>query len=197
MITVPRGTPGYSFGKKYKKLGWRATDTRELIFENCRVPRENLLGERGKGFAQVLRILDDGRIVMAALAVGLAQGCLDTSLKYARERVQFGQPISKFQAIQFKLSDMAIEVEAARLMTYRAAFLKDCHQPYTKEAAMAKVFSSEVAMRAATQAVQIHGGYGYMDEYPVSRYFRDAKLLEIGEGTSEICRMVIARQLGC
>ncbi|MCL4515041.1 MAG: acyl-CoA dehydrogenase [Firmicutes bacterium] len=196
-IIVPAGTRGFSIGKKYRKLGLQASDTAELIFEDCRVPLANLLGREGQGFKQFLEILDGGRIGIAAMAVGIAQGCLDASLKYARERVQFGQSISKFQAIQFKLADMATQIELARLATWRAAWLKDHHQPFTKEAAMAKLFASETASWAAGQAVQIHGGYGYMKEYPVERYFRDAKLTEIGEGTSEIQRLVIARQLGC
>ncbi|MGE5578098.1 MAG: acyl-CoA dehydrogenase [Syntrophothermus sp.] len=196
-IIVPAGTPGFSIGKKYRKLGLQASDTAELIFEDCRVPAANLLGLEGQGFKQFLEILDGGRIGIAAMAVGIAQGSLDASLEYAKQRVQFGQSISKFQAIQFKLADMATQIEMARLATWRAAWLKDHKQPYTKEAAMAKLFASETASWAASQAIQIHGGYGYMKEYPVERYFRDAKLTEIGEGTSEIQRLVIARQLGC
>lgn len=196
-IVVPRGTPGFRQGKRYKKMGWRSSDTRELIFEDCRVPRENLLGEEGKGFRQVLEGLDLGRVSIAALGVGLGQGCLDMSLKYARERVQFGQPLARFQVIQFKIADMATKVELARLATHRAAWLRDSGLPFAKEAAMAKLFSSEMANDLARQAVQIHGGYGFINEYPVSRFYRDAKILEIGEGTSEVQRMVIARSLGC
>jgi len=196
-IVVPRGAPGFSIGTKYQKLGLRASDTAELVFEDCRVPASNLLGRRGEGFKQFLVTLDGGRVAIAALAVGMAQACLDASLRYAKERVQFGRPISKFQAIQFKLADMATETEVARLMVYKAAWLKDRGKPFSKEAAMAKLYASEAAVRAATQAVQIHGGYGYIDEYPVERFFRDVKLMEIGEGTSEIQRLVIARRLGC
>jgi butyryl-CoA dehydrogenase len=195
-IIVPRGTPGYTQSPPYKKLGLRASDTRELSFVDCAVPRGNLLGERGAGLRQFLQTLDEGRIGIAALGVGLAQGCLDLSLSYARERIQFGQPLFEFQAIQFKLADIAVNVELARLISYKAAALKDAGKPHTKESAMAKLFSSEIAVRAAEEAVQIHGGYGYMDDCPASRYYRDAKLLTIGEGTSEIQRLVIARHLG-
>ena len=194
---VPKGTPGFSVGPRYDKLGLRSSDTAELLFSDCRVPEENLLGRPGDGFKQFLTALDGGRISIGALSVGIAQACLDASLRYARERVQFGQAISRFQAIQFKLADMAAEVELARLAVLRAAWLKDRGRPFTRESAIAKLAASETAMRAATQAVQIHGGYGYMKEYPVERYLRDAKLMEIGEGTSEIQRLVIARQLGC
>lgn len=194
-IIVPQGTPGYRQGKKYKKMGWRASDTRELIFEDCRVPRANILGEEGKGFRQFLAGLDLGRISIAALGVGLGQGCLEMALNYAKERVQFGQPLARFQAIQFKLADMATQVESSRLMTYRAAWLRDNDMPFGKEAAMAKLTSSEMANDVARQAVQIHGGYGFINEYAVSRFYRDAKILEIGEGTSEVQRMVIARAL--
>ena len=193
---VPRGTRGFSSGKKYDKLGLRSSDTAELILEDCRIPKENILGRPGEGFKQFMIALDGGRISIGAMALGIAQGCLDAATRYAKERVQFGQPIAKFQAIQFKLADMATQVELARLAVYRAAWLKDNHLPFTKEAAMAKLFASEVAVRAALEAVQIHGGYGYMKEYPVERYLRDAKLTEIGEGTSEIQRLVIAKQLG-
>lgn len=196
-IIIPQGTPGYSIGKPYKKMGWRASDTRPLAFEACRVPVENVLGQRGHGFRQFMQILDAGRVAIAALSVGLAQACLDEALSYARQRQQFGRPISKFQAIQFKLADMATEIELARLMYYKAAWLHMQGKSYTSEAAMAKLFASEVAKRAADQAVQIHGGYGFMDEYPVSRFWRNVKINEIGEGTSEIQRMIIARQLGC
>ena len=194
-IIVPQGTPGYRQGKKYKKMGWRASDTRELIFEDCRVPRANILGEEGKGFRQFLAGLDLGRISIAALGVGLGQGCLEMALNYAKERVQFGQPLARFQAIQFKLADMATRVESSRLMTYRAAWLRDNDMSFGKEAAMAKLASSEMANDVARQAVQIHGGYGFINEYAVSRFYRDAKILEIGEGTSEVQRMVIARAL--
>jgi len=196
-IIVPRGTPGYFIGNPYKKMGWKASDTRPLTFEDCIVPEENILGRRGEGFRQFMQILDGGRIAIAALSVGLAQACLDEALSYARERRQFGQPISKFQAIQFKLADMDTEIELARLMYYKAAWLHMQGKPYTREASMAKLFASETAKRAADQAVQIHGGYGFMDEYPVSRYWRSVKVNEIGEGTSEVQRMIIAKHLGC
>lgn len=196
-IIVPKRTPGYVIGKAYKKMGWRASDTRPLSFEDCAVPEGDILGQRGDGFKQFMRILDSGRIAIAALSVGLAQACLDASLSYAKERKQFGQPISKFQAVQFKLADMDTEIELARLMYYKAAWLLMQGKPYTREASMAKLFASETAKRAADQAVQIHGGYGFMDEYPVSRYWRNVKVNEIGEGTSEVQRMVIAKQLGC
>ncbi|HOL17054.1 MAG TPA: acyl-CoA dehydrogenase [Bacillota bacterium] len=194
---VPTDTPGFKVSPPYEKLGLRASDTAEIILENVRVPRENLLGEPGQGFKQFLQVLDGGRISIGALSVGLAQACLDASLAYARERVQFGRPISKFQAIQFKLADMAMAVELARLAVYRAAWLKDQGLPFTREAAMAKLFASETAVKAALEAIQIFGGYGYIKDYPVERYLRDAKLMEIGEGTSEVQRLVIARQLGC
>lgn len=195
-IFIPNGTPGYNIAPKYKKMGWHASDTRELNFVDCRVPEENLIGKRGEGFKQFLDCLDGGRIAIAALAVGTAQGAFEEALRYAKERVQFGQPIGKFQAVQFKLADMATEIELARNMAYKAAAMRDAGVPHTKEASMAKLFASEMCMRTTTQAVQIFGGYGFMDEYPVSRYFRDAKILEIGEGTSEVQRMVISRELG-
>jgi butyryl-CoA dehydrogenase len=195
-LIVPKDTPGYVIGNPYKKMGWKASDTRPLAFEDCVISAENMLGQRGDGFKQFMQILDGGRIAIAALAVGLAQACLDESLSYARQRRQFGQPIGAFQAIQFKLADMATEVELARLMYYKAAWLHMRGEPYTREAAMAKLFASETAKRAADQAVQIHGGYGFMDEYPVSRYWRNVKAIEIGEGTSEVQRMIIAKQLG-
>ena len=194
---IPRETEGYSQGPKYAKMGWRAADTRELIFSDCKIPKENLLGDLGSGFRQFLQVLDAARISMAALSVGVAQACLDASLKYAKERIQFGRPISKFQAISFKLADMATEIELARLMYYKAAWLKDNGKPYTKEATMAKLFASEISVKCANEAVQIHGGYGFMDDFDVSRYYRDVKVNTIGEGTSEIQRIVIARQLGC
>ncbi len=196
-IIVPQGTPGYSIGKPYKKMGWKASDTRPLTFEDCAVPEGDILGKRGDGFKQFMQILDAGRVAIAALSVGLAQACFDEALEYAKQRKQFGQPISKFQAIQFKLADMAMEIELARLMYYKAAWLHMQGQPYRSEAAMAKLFASETAKRAADQAVQIHGGYGFMDEYPVSRYWRSVKVNEIGEGTSEVQRMLIAKNLGC
>ena len=194
---VPRGTPGFRLGRNLSKIGWDATDTRELIFENCRVPGDHLIGTPGVGLRQFLHALAIGRISVAALSLGLAQGCLEVALDYARQRQQFGQPISRFQAIQFKLADMATAVENARLLTYKAAWLYDQGAEYAKEAAMAKLYASDTAMSAASEAVQIHGGYGYIDEYVVSRFFRDAKILQIGEGTNEIQRLVIARFLGC
>jgi butyryl-CoA dehydrogenase len=196
-IIVPKGTPGYSIGKPYKKMGWKASDTRPLAFEDCAVPEGDILGKRGEGFKQFMQILDAGRIAIAALSVGLAQACLDAALSYAKQRQQFGRPIGKNQAIQFKLADMDTEIELARLMYYKAAWLHMQGKPYTREASMAKLFASEMANRAANQAVQIHGGYGFMDEYPVSRYFRSVKINEIGEGTSEVQRMLIAKLLGC
>lgn len=196
-IIVPRGTHGYIIGSPYKKMGWKASDTRPLTFEDCVIPEGDILGQRGDGFKQFMHILDAGRVAIAALSVGLAQACLDEALAYARERKQFGKPISKFQAIQFKLADMDTEIELARLMYYKAAWLHVQGKPYTREASIAKLFASETAKRAADQAVQIHGGYGFMDEYPVSRYWRSVKINEIGEGTSEVQRMLIAKLLGC
>ncbi|HEU0027359.1 MAG TPA: acyl-CoA dehydrogenase family protein [Ktedonobacterales bacterium] len=192
---VPRGTPGYEMGAAYHKMGWRASDTRPLTFQDCLVPDEQRLGAQGDGFRQFMTILDGGRVAIAALNVGLAQACFDESLKYTRERKQFGRPISAFQAIQFKLADMAMEIELSRLMYYKAAWLHMQGLPYGREASMAKLFSSEAAKRCADQAVQIHGGYGFMDEYPVSRYWRNVKVHEIGEGTSEVQRMLIAKSL--
>jgi alkylation response protein AidB-like acyl-CoA dehydrogenase len=194
-IIVPVGTAGFSAGKKYRKIGWHASDTRELSFADCRVPEENLLGARGEGFKNFMVILDGGRVAIGALAVGLAQGCLEASLAYAKERRQFGKPIAEFQAIQFKLADMAVATELARLAVYRAAWMKDQGLPFKREAAIAKLYSSEAAVDAARQAVQIHGGYGYINEFAVSRFYRDSKILEIGEGTSEVQRMLIAREL--
>jgi alkylation response protein AidB-like acyl-CoA dehydrogenase len=194
---VPNPTEGFTVGPAYEKMGLHASDTRPLYFDNVRIPRENLLGAPGDGFKQFMVTLDGGRISIGAMAVGIAQASLDAALKYAKERIQFGQAISKFQAIQFKLADMAMEIELARTMVLKAAWLKDQGRPYTKESAMAKLFASETATRAANQAIQIHGGSGYMEEFPVSRYWRDAKLTEIGEGTSEIQRLIIAKQLGC
>jgi short/branched chain acyl-CoA dehydrogenase len=195
-IIVPSGTPGFEVGKSYRKIGWHASDTHELSFSDCRVPEENLLGRRGQGYAQFLRTLDEGRIAVAALGVGLAQGCLDECLKYASERHAFGRPIGAFQGLQFKIADIKVAVETARLATYRAAWVKDRGRPYKAEAALAKLYSSEIATTAAREAVQVHGGYGYMEDFPVARYYRDSKILEIGEGTSEIMRWVIARDLG-
>jgi short/branched chain acyl-CoA dehydrogenase len=195
-LIVPSGTSGYTVSKDYDKMGWRASDTHELSFTDARVPEDNLLGRRGEGYHQFLTTLDGGRISVAALSVGLAQACYDASFKYARERTQFGQPISKFQAIQFRLADMATEIELARLMTYKAAWVKDQGQDFRMAAGMAKLYAAEVATRAANHAVQIHGGYGIMEEFPVARYWRDVKIGEIGEGTSEIQRTVIARLLG-
>jgi len=195
-IIVENGTPGYDQGEPYRKMGWNASDTRPLTFTECHVPEENLLGPRGAGFKQFLHILDIGRIGVAAMGVGLAQGALDEALAYAKERKAFGQPISKFQAIQAKLADMATEIEAARLLTYKAAFLKDQGRNFTLTAAQAKLKTGRLAVRATEEAVQIHGGYGYIEEYPVCRYYRDAKILTIGEGTDEVQQMVIARALG-
>jgi short-chain 2-methylacyl-CoA dehydrogenase len=195
-IVVPVDAPGFTVGPPYRKLGWRSSDTHELSFEGCRVPEDHLLGERGKGLAQCLAALDDGRISIAALSVGLAQGCLDASVAYARDREAFGRPIGNYEAIAFKLADMRAAIEAARLLTYRAAWLKDQGMPYTTEAAIAKLRASETAVDVAREAIQVHGGYGYTEEFPVARAYRDAKVLEIGEGTSEILRLVIARDLG-
>jgi short-chain 2-methylacyl-CoA dehydrogenase len=195
-IIVPNDTPGFQVGKAYRKMGWHHSDTHELSFSDCRVPEENLLGERGKGFSNFLKILDDGRIAIAALAVGLAQGCLDESIAYASERKAFGKTISSFQAIQFMIADMATKVELARQSYYRAAWLAEVGRPYKKEAAMAKLYASKIAVDCARDAVQIHGGYGYIEEFPVCRHFRDSKILEIGEGTSEVMRILIARELG-
>jgi short-chain 2-methylacyl-CoA dehydrogenase len=195
-IIVPNGTPGYDISQPMKKLGWHASDTRELSFKDCSVPEENLLGPRGQGFRQFLEILDGGRISVAAMGVGLAQGAYDLAYAYAQERKQFGQPISKFQAVQFRLADMATEIEAGRALVYKAAWLKDQDRDFALAAAQAKLYTGELSNRAANWALQIHGGYGYMDEYAVSRLYRDQKILEIGEGTNEVQRMVIARQLG-
>ncbi|MHB1345562.1 MAG: acyl-CoA dehydrogenase family protein [Thermoleophilia bacterium] len=193
---VPQGTPGYSRAPSYRKMGWRASDTHELHFDDARIPEANLLGERGRGLAQFLTVLDAGRVGVAAIGLGLAQGVYEMALRYARERRQFGRPIGSFQAVAFMLADLATEIEAARLLLYKAAVAKDRGRPFELLASMAKLTTSRLAVRAADQALQIHGGYGYMDEYPVSRFYRDAKVLEIGEGTSEIQRMVIARMLG-
>ena len=195
-IMVPVGTPGYEIGQPYRKMGWNSSDTRPLAFDDCRVPAESLLGRRGEGFKQFLQTLDGGRIGIAAMGVGLAQGALDEALAYAKERRAFGQPISKFQAIQTKLADLATELEAGRLLTYKAAALKDLGRPYSLTAAQAKLKTGRLAVRAAEEAVQIHGGYGYIEDYPVCRFYRDAKILTIGEGTDEVQQMVIARALG-
>jgi alkylation response protein AidB-like acyl-CoA dehydrogenase len=195
-LIVENGTPGYEQGEPYRKMGWNASDTRPLSFDGCRVPEENLLGPRGAGFKQFLHILDIGRIGVAAMGVGLAQGALDEALKYAKERKAFGQSISKFQTIQAKLADLATEIEAARLLTYKAAWLKDQGRSFTLTAAQAKLKTGRLAVRATEEAVQIHGGYGFIEEYPVCRFYRDAKILTIGEGTDEVQQMVIARALG-
>lgn len=194
-IIVPTGTPGYSFGEKYKKIGWKASETRELIFDDCRVPKENILGNPEKGYNQFMMALQTSRIGFGAHSVGLAQAIFDVSLAYAKEREQFGRPISKFQAIQFKLADMIMEIELARLMVYKAAWQKDNKENYFATSTYAKVFASEVAKRCADKGVQIHGGYGLMDEYPISRYWREVKFEEILDGTSEIQRINIARKV--
>jgi len=195
-LIVPNGTPGYEISAPMHKLGWHASDTRELSFEDCRVPEGNLLGERGKGFRQFMEILDGGRISVAAMGVGLAQGAYDLAFAYAQERRQFGKPISKFQAVQFALADMATEIEAGRQLVYRAAWLKDQGKPFALAAAQAKLYTGLLSNRAANASLQIHGGYGFMDEFAISRLYRDQKILEIGEGTNEVQRMVIARLLG-
>ncbi|GAA5122008.1 acyl-CoA dehydrogenase family protein [Pseudonocardia adelaidensis] len=195
-IIVPAGTPGFRVSQKYSKVGWSASDTRELFFDDCRVPAENLLGERGRGYAQFLSILDEGRVAIAALSVGLAQGCVDESVRYAREREAFGSPIGSYQAIQFKIADMEARAHTARLAYYAAAAKMLRGEPFKKEAAIAKLVASNAAMDNARDATQVFGGYGFMNEYPVGRFYRDAKILEIGEGTSEVQRMLIARHLG-
>ncbi|MGB2655223.1 MAG: acyl-CoA dehydrogenase family protein, partial [Candidatus Acidiferrum sp.] len=193
---LEKGMPGFKPGKKENKLGMRASDTSEVIFSDCRVPAENLLGPEGEGFTGSLKILDGGRISIAALALGMAQGALEAAVNYAKQRKQFGQPISEFQAIQFKLADMATEVEAARLLVYQAAWLADRKNVrFTRESSMAKLFASEVAVRVANECVQVHGGYGFIKDYPAEKFYRDVKLCTIGEGTSEIQKLVIARQL--
>jgi alkylation response protein AidB-like acyl-CoA dehydrogenase len=192
---VERGTPGLNAGKKENKLGVRASETASILFEDCFVPEENLLGERGRGFVNAMQILDGGRISIAALAIGIAQGAFESALKYSKERQQFGKPIAEFQAIQFKLADMATQIEAARLLTLRAAYLKDQHRQTTKESAMAKLYAAEIAVKVSEEAIQIHGGYGYTKDYPPEKHWRDAKICTIGEGTSEVQRLVIARQL--
>ena len=192
---VEKGTPGFRAGKKENKLGLRASDTSELIFEDCMIPAENLLGHEGEGFVDAMRVLDGGRISIAALGLGMAQGAYEAALRYSKQRKQFGQTISEFQAIQWKLADMATEIDAARLLAMRAAWLKDNHKKTTLESSMAKLYTSEVAVKVANEALQIHGGYGFVKDYPAEKFYRDVKLCTIGEGTSEIQRMVIARQL--
>jgi short-chain 2-methylacyl-CoA dehydrogenase len=195
-VVVENGTEGYEISAPLHKLGWKASDTRELSFRDCRVPEGNLLGPRGAGFKQFLEILDGGRISVAAMGVGLAQGAYDLAFQYAHEREQFGRPIKDFQAVQFRLADMATEIEAGRGLVLKAAWLKDQGRPFAREAAMAKLWTGELSNRAANWALQIHGGYGFMDEYAISRLYRDQKILEIGEGTNEVQRMVIAKHLG-
>jgi short/branched chain acyl-CoA dehydrogenase len=195
-LIVPNGTPGYEISAPMEKMGWHASDTRELSFRDCAVPEGNLLGPRGQGFNQFLEILDGGRISVAAMAVGLAQGGYDLAAAYAQEREQFGRPIARFQAVQFRLADMATEIEAARNLVYKAAWVKDQGRPFGREAAIAKLYSGEMSNRVVNWALQVHGGYGYMDEFAISRLYRDQKILEIGEGTNEVQRMVIARHLG-
>ncbi|MDQ1643855.1 MAG: short-chain 2-methylacyl-CoA dehydrogenase [Cryptosporangiaceae bacterium] len=195
-IIVPSGTPGFTVSKKYSKVGWNASDTRELSFVDCRVPEENLLGERGRGYAQFLQILDEGRIAISALAVGLSQGCVDESVKYARDRHAFGRPIGANQSIAFKIADMEMRAHTGRLAYYDAAARMLAGKPFKRQAAIAKLYSSESAVTNAREATQVHGGYGFMNEVPVARMWRDSKILEIGEGTSEVQRMLIARDLG-
>jgi short-chain 2-methylacyl-CoA dehydrogenase len=195
-IIVPNGTPGYTQGESYRKMGWDASDTRPLTFEDCRVPEANLLGRRGDGFKNFLHTLDGGRIGVAAMGVGHAQGALDQALAYAKERQAFGQPISKFQTIQAKLADLSAEIDSVRLLTYKAAVQKDRGESFTLAAAQAKLKSGRVAVKACDEAVQVHGGYGFIEEYPIARFYRDAKILTIGEGTDEVMQMIIARQLG-
>ncbi|NEM08104.1 acyl-CoA dehydrogenase family protein [Geodermatophilus normandii] len=195
-IAIPSGTPGMTVGPRYSKVGWNASDTRELSFSDCRVPEENLVGQRGRGYAQFLSILDEGRIAISALAVGLAQGCVDESVSYAGTREAFGRPIGRNQAVQFMIADMEVRAATARLAYYRAAEKMLRGEPFRREASIAKLYSSEVAMDNARAATQVHGGYGFMNETPVGRFYRDAKILEIGEGTSEVQRMLIAKDLG-
>jgi alkylation response protein AidB-like acyl-CoA dehydrogenase len=195
-LIIPNGTTGYEISAPMEKMGWHASDTRELSFRDCALPEGNLLGPRGEGFNQFLEILDGGRISVAAMAVGLAQGAFDLAAAYAKEREQFGRPISKFQAVQFRLADMATEIEAGRNLVYKAAWTKDQGRPFGKEAAIAKLYTGEMSNRVVNWALQVHGGYGYMDEFAISRLYRDQKILEIGEGTNEVQRMVIARHLG-
>lgn len=194
-FVVERGTPGFRAGKKENKLGMRASDTSEIIFENCRLPKENLVGQEGEGFINSLRVLDGGRIGLTAIAVGIAQGAFEAALRYAKERRQFGQPIAGFQAIQWKLANMKMEIEAARLLVFQAAARADAGEPDTKLSSMAKLYASEMAVRATNEAVQIHGGYGFIKDYPVEKFYRDVKLCTIGEGTSEVQRLIIARKV--
>ncbi len=194
---VPKGAPGFVLGKRHRKIAWSASATNDVILEDCRIPRENVLGDPNRGFAQHLQVLETGRISIGAVCVGVAQACLDESLRYAKERVQFGRAISKFQGVQFKLADMAANIELARNQYMKAAWLKDQGRRHTFEATVCKLFASEMLERAASDAVQIHGGYGYMEEYPVSRYYKGAKLLQIVEGTSEVQRVVLGRLMGC
>ena len=195
-IVVPAGSAGVTVGPPYRKVGWRASDTHEVSFDGCRVPSDHLLGERGRGYAQFLETLADGRVAIAALSVGLARGCLEESIRYALEREAFGEPIGSFEALQFKIVDMRVGADTARLAYQRAAWLRDRGRPFATEASIAKLYASEVAVSAAREAVQVHGGYGFVEEFPVARFYRDAKVLEIGEGTSEIQRLLIARSLG-
>jgi short/branched chain acyl-CoA dehydrogenase len=195
-VIVPAGTPGYTVGRKYSKVGWHASDTRELVFEGCRVPVEHTLGEQGAGLANFLHTLEEGRIAVAALATGLCQGCVDECVRYARERQAFGRPIASFQAVAFKIADMELRAHTSRLAWRQAAAKLVAGQPFGREAAIAKLHASEAAVTCAREAVQVHGGYGYMNEFPVARFYRDAKILEIGEGTSEVMRILIARSLG-
>jgi short/branched chain acyl-CoA dehydrogenase len=195
-IIVPVGTPGYRVGRTYSKIGWHASDTRELIFEDCHVPEENLVGERGTGLSNFLRTLEEGRIAVAALATGLCQGCVDECVRYSRERQAFGHPIASFQAVAFKVADMELCAHTARLAYQRAAAALVAGEPFGRLAAIAKLYASEAAVTSAREAVQVHGGYGFMNEFPVARFYRDAKVLEIGEGTSEVMRILIARSLG-
>jgi short-chain 2-methylacyl-CoA dehydrogenase len=195
-LIVPNGIPGYVVSEPMRKLGWRASDTRELSFQSCEVPEENLLGKRGRGLRQFLEVLDGGRISIAAMGLGLAQGAYDLAFAYAQERRQFGRPIGAFQAIQFELVDMAVEIEAGRQLVYKAAWLKDQGRPFAQAAAIAKLYTGELSHRVVNHALQIHGGYGFMEESPISRFYRDQKVLEIGEGTNEVQRLVIARHLG-
>jgi short-chain 2-methylacyl-CoA dehydrogenase len=195
-VIVPAGTPGYTVGRKYSKVGWHASDTRELVFEGCRVPVDHMLGEQGAGLANFLHTLEEGRIAVAALATGLCQGCVDECVTYARERQAFGRPIASFQAVAFKIADMELRAHTSRLAWRQAAAKLVAGQPFGREAAIAKLHASEAAVTCAREAVQVHGGYGYMNEFPVARFYRDAKILEIGEGTSEVMRILIARSLG-
>ena len=195
-ILVPAGTPGMTVGAPYRKVGWRASDTHEIAFDGCRVPADHLVGERGRGYAQFLETLADGRVAIAALSAGLARGCLEESVTYASEREAFGRAIGEYQALQFKIADMKVAVDLSRLAYQRAAWLRDAGRPFATEAAVAKLYASEAATTCAREAVQVHGGYGYIEEFPVARFYRDAKVLEIGEGTSEIQRILIARSLG-